>query len=129
VSPRVKGDQRDIPEVDCDFHACTKQTIGTIRALASFRNPFVRSDEEMAAHPDRHPRAGGQIGYLRRWAVFDYAEIEENKGWGFSLRNTRGRLTICYKDGVLGVALRKPSGRTLTVNSMTAFKSMYAPRV
>jgi hypothetical protein len=130
LSQRVKGRCRTIPVIDClPFIPCTKETFRTIPDLMGFRdNPFVRSDNIMGAHPDRYPRAGGQIGYLRSWAVFDYEEIKENKGWGFSLNNLAPRATICYKDGVLGVAVRKHTGVTRTVDTMTAFQSMYVAR-
>jgi hypothetical protein len=87
---------------------------------------------EMAAHPDRWPLVEGQIGNLREWGVYEYDYIVRNKGNRMSVqsvaRDPRGRITICYKDGVLGVALRKPTGRTRTEDSMTAFQSMYVAR-
>jgi hypothetical protein len=133
VSARVRGGVKTVPEIVCSFHPCTKDTYSGVAALAAFpTNPFIASDREMAAHPDRWPLAEGQIGNLREWGVYEYDYIVRNKGNRMSVqsvaRDPRGRITICYKDGVLGVALRKPTGRTRTEDSMTAFQSMYVAR-
>lgn len=129
VSPRVTGKIHRIPEVVCSFHPCTSQTFGSIPELSGFQNPFIRSNTEMQANPTLYPRDRGQIGYLRKWKVLQYSEIEANMGWGFSLTNTTPRITICYNNGVLGVGLRQTTGVIHRVNSMTAYKSMYAMRL
>jgi hypothetical protein len=134
VSPRVTGGVKSVPEIVCSFHPCTRDTYSSVAELSAFpTNPFVASDMEMESHPEKWPRReGGQIGNLRVWGVFDYNYIVANKGNRMSVRSVardpRGRITICYKDGVLGVALRKPTGRNVTVDTMSAFKSMYVPR-
>ena len=133
VSARVRGGVKTVPDIVCSFHPCTRDTYSGVAALAAFpTNPFIASDREMATHPDRWPRAQGQIGNLREWGVYEYDYIVRNKGNRMSVqsiaRDPRGRITICYNDGVLGVALRKPTGRTRTEDSMTAFQSMYVAR-
>ena len=133
VSARVRGGVKTVPDIVCSFHPCTRDTYSGVAALAAFpTNPFIASDREMAAHPDRWPLAEGQIGNLREWGVYEYDYIVRNKGNRMSVqsvaRDPRGRITICYKDGVLGVALRKPTGITRTEDSMTAFQSMYIAR-
>jgi hypothetical protein len=133
ISPRVTGEMKHLPEIEpLSFHACTKETFASIPELREFTNPFLASDREMEAHPDRWPRSGGQIGNLRVWGVYTYDYIERNKHNRMSLKSIqkdpKGRITICYKDGVLGVALRKGTGRTILVDKLTAYKSMYIPR-
>lgn len=132
ISPRVSGSVKRVPEIEVSFYPCSRETFSGIAALSEFMNPFIASDREMDAHPERWPRTGGQIGNLRKWGVYDYKYIVDNKGNRMSVRSVtdepRGRITICYKDGVLGVALRKGTGRTLTVDKLTAFNSMYRTR-
>ena len=133
VSARVRGGVKTVPDIVCSFHPCTRDTYSGVAALAAFpTNPFIASVREMAAHPDRWPLVGGQIGNLREWGVYEYDYIVRNKGNRMSVqsvaRDPRGRITICYNDGVLGVALRKPTGRTRTEDTMTAFQSMYVAR-
>ena len=82
----------------------------------------------MRKYPDRYPAQNGQIGYLRSWKVWNYTDIEEEKGWGFCINTTISRATICYKDGVLGIALRRPTGVITTESSLTSYKSMYDSR-
>jgi hypothetical protein len=130
ISPRVSGKNKQVPEIQDPVHyPCTRETFGTVPQLSEFANPFIASDREMATHPERWPRTGGQIGNLRTWGVYTHEYVVANKGNRMSVRSVaedpRGRITICYKDGVLGVTLRKGTGNILIVDKLTAFKSMY----
>jgi len=58
-------------------------------------------------------------------AVRTYDEVEA-EGWGVNKKTTH-RQHVCYKDGVLGVIVRK-FVREETVNRLTAYKSMYTAR-
>jgi cation transport regulator ChaB len=127
LSARVKGSIKHHQEITCEFRPCTNETFASL-GLPIRNNPFLKSIEEMAKYPDRYPAQNGQIGYLRSWKVWDYIDIEEEKGWGFCINTTISRATICYKDGVLGIALRRPTGVITTESSLTSYKSMYDSR-
>jgi hypothetical protein len=79
----------------------------------------------MERYPERYPTEDGQIGFLRDWGVYQYSYIDENKGWGFSCLSTAPRVTICYNEGVLGVAIRTPTGIIVEKNTLNSYKSMY----
>lgn len=124
LSARVKGSIKQHQEITCEFRPCTNETFASL-GLPIRDNPFLRSIEEMAKYPDRYPAQNGQIGYLRNWKVWNYTDIEEQKGWGLCINRTISRATICYKDGVLGIALRRLTGVITTESSLTSYKSMY----
>jgi hypothetical protein len=64
-------------------------------------------------------------GYMRKWCVFDYdTDIKGKCGWGMNTTNKRA--IICYNRGRLGVAIITPTGETRVVNTLRAYKSMYA---
>ena len=119
VSTRVRGGVRRCQEITCRFEACDSADFkGT-------KNPFETSNTTMERYPERYPVENGQIGFLRDWGVYQYSYIEENKGWGFSRSSTAPRTTICYNKGVLGVAIRSPTGIIFEKNTLNSYKSMY----
>lgn len=91
-------------EIISSFHACNEATFA-----AAVRAPAFL--EQAGGHPFRNPFKSSEMegdkfkGYLRVWRPFDYTEVEKSQ-WGFDKNNTGPRLTICYKNGVLGVGLR-----------------------
>ena len=69
------------------------------------------------------PKDDGKIyGYLRRYDVFEYADVDKDRRWGV---DKTPRLTICYRQNVLGVAVRWATGENEIVNTMVAYRSMY----
>ena len=124
LSTRVKGRVKRVQKIDCEFKPCTRETF----SIPRMQNPFIKSGEEMARFPEKYVPDGGQIGFLRCWKVWTYDEVVDNINWGFSVSSTTSRSTICYKDGVLGVAIRTPTNDIVTVNGLTSFKSMYGDR-
>ena len=123
VSPRVSGGVRLMKVFNSEFHACSKDTFHLVarqfeeRFGHRFNNPFVDSEREGLDD-------GKYKGYLREYKVFDYeADIKSQPGWGVT--PTQPRLTICYKDGVLGVALRYDTGHRDEKNTFHTFRSMY----
>ena len=59
---------------------------------------------------------------MREWRVFDFEEILQQPGWGVS---DGTRLTICYQNQALGIAVRYDTGEKRSVNSLLTCKSMY----
>jgi len=128
VSQRVRGGVKKIQIIGCEFLVCDQNTFPQVAISKGFghmQNPFVRSNTKMAKNPELV--GGGQIGYLRTWKVYQYHEVEANKGWGFTASSVKhhSRATICYKDGVLGVGFRIPTGQMVETNTLNAYRSMY----
>ena len=91
-------------EIISSFHACNEATFVDVAKTAAF-------DKQAGEHQFRNPFKSAEMdgdkfkGYLRMWRVFDYAEVEKSQ-WGFNKTTSGPRLTICYKNGELGVGLR-----------------------
>jgi len=130
VSTRVKGGIKRFQNIECSFVKCDKETFNktVIKAYNlnnNIKNPFEQSEQTMSRYPEKYPVENGQIGFLRNWGVYNYEYIQENSGWGFSCSSTALRFTICYNNGDLGVAIRKPTGCITEKNTLTSYKSMY----
>ena len=127
VSQRVRGRAKTMPIFGCEFIACTKETFASklpqitelIGENKQFKNPFIASETE-GKKDDQWQ------GYLREWNVLEYRSIQSNDiGWGISGPGGSSRLTICYREGDLGIAVRWNTGQLRQVNSLETFKSMY----
>ena len=82
------------------------------------QNPFVRA-------ADRGLIDGKWQGYRNGPRVLDYdVDIAPKPGCGMGYEDNAMRINICYKGGVLGVAIIRCRG-TRMVNTLAAYKSMY----
>ena len=125
LSARVRGGFKNVAIVQTHWFPCDLETFDQVVSSAEFvehapdynpRNPFI----------DARMEGDYVMGNLRGYRVFQYDEVERNS-WGFN-RGTNGpRLTICYRQGVLGLALRVLQGFERR-KTLAAFKSMYIPR-
>ena len=124
ISSRVIGGISRTHEYVAEFFECSKDSFKDLKVILasrypgrSFQNPFIKSEAE-------GKEDGRYKGYLRRWRVFDFdADIETQPGCGVT--SMAPRLTICYRDGVEGVALRYDTGKIKEVNTLVTCKSMY----
>ncbi len=131
ISSRLKGTIRQETVTESRFIACGPDTFETIARPQieaacigqAFHNPFTRAAEHMEG--DRYK------GYLRGWFILNYENDVKPSRWGFSIRDLDGpveqrpgRITVCYKDGMLGIALRKPIGAE-TISNLTTWQSQY----
>lgn len=124
VSPRVKGNVSKLRVYGCEFEPCNKDMFPALKATFEqrfhphrFMDPFINSEAQGLEN-------GQYKGQLRGWSVLDFkTQVETQPGWGVTSENPR--LTICYKDGVLGIAIRYDTGITVPQDTLTAFKSMY----
>jgi hypothetical protein len=122
VADRVRGRSKIVPVFGCKFHRCTMETFAALglseRFHHNFDNPFVASLAK--------GMAGGRMqGYLREWRAFEFDEIHSNRGWGMTGPVNTVRLTVCYQQGQLGVAVRWKTGEKEEINTLQTFKSMY----
>jgi hypothetical protein len=129
VSPRVNNTIKDTNEYNVHFEKCDKNTFAKISntfkekfpefkekySMYNFKNPFIESEERGLAD-------NKYKGYLRGWKVWEFKEVESQPGWG---AKKKPRLTICYCEGILGVALRYSTGKTKRTGSLETHKSMY----
>jgi hypothetical protein len=139
LSSRVRGDVRTLPVFGIHWFECNadsfEEKLKNIRQ--SEEGVMAFKDCELTYNPanpfknNRRPpprEDGMEHGYLRGWGVYNYEEdIVRQPGWGLSGQD-KPRLTICYKEGVLGVALRWNTGEMEEMNRLTAYKSMYGER-
>ena len=128
VSDRVRGRSGMKPVFGCEFVPCKINEFSAKKAQleaivggeVNFRNPFVPSLSK--------GKVGGLWqGFLRVWKVREFSSIsEKEKGWGTTGPGGSPRLTICYNNDVLGLAVRWNTGAFEEVNTLTTFKSMYS---
>lgn len=126
VADRVRGRMKTVPVYGCVFVECTQETfqeniqvnITELNLRQDFQNPFIQS-------LTRGQIEGRYKGYLREWRVFEFGEVEENRGWGMTGPRNIARLTVCYKQGQLGVALRWRTNQQEVINTLETFRSMY----
>ena len=124
VSPRVRGDLSPSRIYKCQFKPCTKESFHIVKTELEltfhphrFINPFINSEA-------RGLENGQYKGHLRGWRVLDFdAHIETQPGWGVTASDPR--LTICYNNEVLGIAIRYDTGMIVDQNTLTTFNSMY----
>ena len=142
ISARVTGTVKLVPAIRVTFHPCDRASFGvlatTLAVGHTFQNPFDQSIAVMTRLG--LPLTGPMLGYLRKWNVLNYdtdLKARDSQtgavygaGWGFTLTSggtSNPRVTVCYKDGVLGVALRTMTGSRM-VDRLSAYKSMYPSR-
>ena len=141
LSERITGTVKTVPDIRATFHPCDRASFGALATTLvegrTFQNPFDRSIAEMTRQG--LPLTGSMLGYMRGWKVLDYDRhlnvpdphtgIIYGAGWGFTVipGGNDPRITICYKNGVLGIALRIMTG-TRDIDRLSAYKSMYPSR-
>ena len=124
MSARVGGAVRMKAVYAAEFARCDETGFPALKETLddrfgkSFENPFARSKSEGLAADGRFK------GYLRGWEVMDYdTDIKIQPGWGVD--QGAPRLTICYKDGVLGIAIRYHTGTLKEENTLSTYGSIY----
>lgn len=136
LSSRVSGTVRTLPVFDSHWFPCTPTSwdaeIEKVKATAqgnkfrthNFRNPF------QTARAHGHPPGpdGKEFGYLREWQILDYdTQVKTSPGCGVELNAPR--VSVCYKNGVLGAAVRWHTGEFCESNRLTAYRSMYPSKL
>jgi hypothetical protein len=140
LSNRVEGSVVEMRVYDTQFHPVTDTTkegwaafttnLRLGRAMTrSFNNPFPLSTSKGL-------EGGRYKGYMacRRgeelWRVLDFdRDIKGRASWGQTEIGEDGlnqdQRVICYRGGVLGVAVRIDTGEKTLMNTLKAFRSMY----
>jgi hypothetical protein len=127
VADRVRGRVKEVPVFGCDFAACNAQSfpprelqhiMDDNEIVHDFQNPFIKSSEKGLVN-------GKMQGHLRKWGVYDYVFVETKPGWGMNGPPNTARLTVCYRDDQLGVAIRWKTDEMQKINTLQTVKSMY----
>lgn len=124
LSSRVSGSIRRHAIVKTTFYPCEPSAFAAVIASEEFR---AEAGTYTPENPFRNPHLdedGRYMAALRKWRSFDYTDVLDDARWGFDEKNCGPRLTVCYKEGVLGVALRTLQGFD-TVSTLAACRTMY----
>jgi hypothetical protein len=133
LADRIKGSVKDVPVYNVRFQAATEETWSSVASSlyqhaitrACAKNPFPESKEHGLGD-------GGMFkGYFGNvWRVLNYdSDVKDAENWGARAKGADGLYTpqkvICYREGVLGVAVRIDTGERVKKNTLQVFKSMY----
>ena len=93
----------------------------------SFKDPFPLSRKKGLVADQLFKGYLPSIKGEESWRVLDYKDLKDLESWGGAKRDgvLQDHRIICYKDGVLGVAVRVDTGERVKVNSLKAYRSMY----
>jgi hypothetical protein len=130
LSARVSGNVREVPSYKARFVPCTPETWADLPEDDRLgKSPFVheRALAERIKNPDG---SYTWCGRHRGWKVMDHVDgdylVKRDGGEKIDLALGGGntRKTICYKDGVLGIAIIYPAGMVRR-NTLRTSGSMY----
>ena len=135
LAERIKGSVKSVPIYETRFHSVTEENWADVagdlcphvahRTRSWLQNPFPESRRHGLGE------GGNFKGYLANlWRVLNYdTEVKNLDNWGARSKGADGlykaQRVICYREGVLGVAVRIDTGRRIEKNTLQAFKSMY----
>ena len=132
LSARLIGNVQKIEEVDTIFFECDDKTwAAKYHNLCNTNNDIQKISEQHTFNDpfkskNRPLQNGGEYGYFRGWGIFDYKrDIIPTPGWGL-YKKIKPRMTICYDDGILGVAIRYKTDRIKTNNTLRGKGTMYS---
>ncbi|NBT35331.1 MAG: hypothetical protein EBT03_07305 [Betaproteobacteria bacterium] len=142
LSARVAGTVRDMRVYETQFHKVSPETWDTFKATLalgrattrSFNNPFLHSMKKGLVQTADGPKYMGYMVSRKdnkdAWRVLDFdRDVAPLQSWGHTAVGADGldkdQRVICYKGGVLGVAVRFDTGTTRKENSLKSWKSMY----
>jgi hypothetical protein len=142
LSRRVAGSVVKKIRYDTKFYPVTKETWDEFaygpdsplrQVLRSFKTPFHKLCESKGIEGGWKGRLPSRKGEPL-WRRLDYdKDVKDLESWGHTDIQEDGMdkslRVICYRKGVLGVAVRVDSGERKEINSLMAFRSMYGPRV
>ena len=136
LSARVTGAVKKLPVYDVRFKEVNEETWSAVAdnicphavTRAWFKNPFPESNRHGLGE------GGNFKGYLAGiWGVLNYdSQVKNLENWGARSKGTDGlykaQRVICYREGVLGVAIRIDTGERREISTLQAFRSMYGSK-
>lgn len=127
LSTRITGNKKTFPKIITEFHECNKENYESKKRELRRRFPNHNFSGNKFEVSEREGFIDGKYqGYLRRWKVFHYEEIRAAPGWAVLIDHPR--ITICYQNEILGIALCINTGEVVMHDTLSAIKSMYGSR-
>lgn len=127
LSTRITGNKKTFPKIITEFHECNKENYESKKRELRRRFPNHNFSGNKFEVSEREGLIDGKYqGYLRRWKVFHYEEIKAAPGWAVLIDHPR--ITICYQNEILGIALCINTGEVVMHDTLSAIKSMYGSR-
>jgi hypothetical protein len=133
ISSRITGTVRSVGLFESDWQRTNMEDWDNFWAVYS-RNPSNRMAPSTGTRQQtRNPFKTAQPfkigeewqGYHRGWKVLDYdRDIVPAPGWGTNPNGGSNRIKVCYRGGVLGVAIVRYIGMGL-MDSLKTTNSMY----
>jgi hypothetical protein len=131
LSQRVAGSVKKTPTTTCVFVECDEDNWDTVWPAyrSNPANGFTPAESTRVHNPFVASKAKGLVdgkykGHIRAWTVLDYDMDVSESLWGMGEGGAAVRLQICYKDGKLGVAVKRRTGWEMK-STLGAYKSMY----
>jgi hypothetical protein len=134
LSQRVAGTKKEIPIYDQDHFFCTPETFESEMKKFQTRGDlpdFVKTHKFQSPFHDEHKTPDGKYeGFVRDgskivWKVLTLADAMRELSW--ALKGTT-RLKVFYHEGRLAVMVGWDTGVTRTLDTLSAYKSMYPSR-
>jgi len=128
MSQRVTGKSKKVPEILARFYPCQpEEKVSVLEQV--YADPdiseLLNGHRFTVANVFKKQRDDGRwLGQHRGWDVFNYEQLEHS-AWGIRFGAERARITVCYKDGELGLIVRVATGQIKEVSDLEAYKSMY----
>lgn len=133
MSQRIKGDSKCVPVIRSKFYPCEPENkVQIVREIMEDKDEYIAPFKEghrftttnlfRPVHFDETVERWR--GTLRGNHVFEYEELARCVA-GIRIGEESCRLTVCYKDGQVGLCLRVATGETKEVSDLAAYKSMY----
>jgi hypothetical protein len=129
ISSRIKGAVRSVGLFKTDWQKTnmeewnnfwdgySRNPVNQMSTSAKIRNPFKTAQRFKIGEEWK--------GYHRGWNVLDYdRDIVPAPGWGTNPNGGSNRIKVCYRGGVLGVAIVRYVGTGL-MNTLATTNSMY----
>jgi hypothetical protein len=128
MSQRVTGKSKKVPDIFAKFYPC--DPVNTIVVLDQIyidpeMSNLLNGHRFTAANLFKKKRDDGLwCGQHRGWDVFQYEQLKHS-AWGIRFGAEKARITVCYKNGELGLIVRAATGEIKEINDLEAYKSMY----
>ena len=129
LSQRIAGKTKKVPVIVSAFYPCEQENKDDV--VATIKLDFAHhlrgrgfNTTNLFREDKKDPLSGNWMGYLRKYDVFTYKQVEDSL-WGIRIGAEESRITVCYKDEQVGLAIRVATGDWKQINNLETYKSMY----
>jgi hypothetical protein len=129
LSQRIAGKTKKVPVIVSAFYPCEKENKDDV--VATIRVDFAQhlrgrgfNTSNLFREDKKDPLSGKWMGYMRKYDVFKYEQVEHSL-WGIRIGAEESRITVCYQNEQVGLAVRVATGECRQINNLETYKSMY----